>query len=355
MTPQTSESPKETRDRYRHLSSIDTRWMDNDAYGHVNNVVYYSFFDTAVNRWLIERGVLDIATSSAIGLVVETQCRYVAPITFPDVVTAGIRVAHLGSSSVRYEIGLFRNDEAEAAATGHFVHVYVDRATRKVTPIPEAVRAALEILRVLSLLFLLAACRAASPQGPAQRSPTPASNSTGVRAETVASGLVNPWALEFLPDGRMLVTERPGRLRIVARDGVLSPPVTGVPAVFAQSQGGLLTGGDRPNNFALAHVPARDRTSIAGQRPVGRSLDLQLANDRARQTQIELAAIQAARPGKLPLDRQIPRFRRYRDQELAVVVIADNRTLLRELAPLGTGDCEIAMRQRRESIQRRLR
>lgn len=143
MTPQRSESPRETRDRYRHLSSIDTRWMDNDAYGHVNNVVYYSFFDTAVNRWLIERGVLDIATSPAIGLVVDTQCCYVAPITFPDVVTVGIRVAHLGSSSVRYDIGLFRNDEAEAAATGHFVHVYVDRATRKVTPIPEAVREAL--------------------------------------------------------------------------------------------------------------------------------------------------------------------------------------------------------------------
>ncbi len=282
MTPQRSESPKETRDRYRHLSSIDTRWMDNDAYGHVNNVVYYSFFDTAVNRWLIDRGVLDIATSPAIGLVVDTQCRYVAPITFPDVVTAGIRVAHLGSSSVRYEIGLFRNDEAEAAATGHFVHVYVNRATRKVTPIPDAVRAALEILRALSLLFLLAACRAASPQGPAQRSPTPSSNSTGVRAETVASGLVHPWALEFLPDGRMLVTERPGRLRIVTRDGALSPPVTGVPAVFAQSQGGLLDVALDPQ-FATNQLvylaysePGPDGTagtSVARGRLVGNALE----------------------------------------------------------------------------------
>ena len=138
----------ETRARFRHLSGIDTRWMDNDAYGHVNNVVYYSFFDTAVNRWLVEQGVLDIAGSPAIGLVVETACRYAKPITFPDRVTAGIRVAHLGRSSVRYEIGLFRNDDDDAAAVGHFVHVYVDRATRTSTPIPPATRAALETLRI---------------------------------------------------------------------------------------------------------------------------------------------------------------------------------------------------------------
>ena len=136
----------ETRERYAHLSTIDTRWMDNDAYGHVNNVVYYSFFDTAVNRWLVERGVLDIATSPVIGLVVETACRYAKPITFPDRVTAGIRVAHLGRSSVRYEIGLFRNDDESAAATGHFVHVYVDRASRASTPIPPATREALSSL-----------------------------------------------------------------------------------------------------------------------------------------------------------------------------------------------------------------
>ena len=122
--------------------------MDNDAYGHVNNVVYYSFFDTAVNRWLIERGLLDIATSPAIGLVIETQCRYFAPITFPDRVTAGMRVAHLGHSSVRYEIGLFCNDDVTAAATGYFVHVYVDRLTRKATRIPADIR---EELRTLVL------------------------------------------------------------------------------------------------------------------------------------------------------------------------------------------------------------
>lgn len=133
-----------TRAAYVHFTQLDTRWMDNDAYGHVNNVVYYSFFDTAVNRWLIERGVLDIATSAAIGLVVETQCRYYAPITFPDRVSAGIRVAKLGRSSVRYEIGLFRNDEQEAAAEGHFVHVYVDRETRQSVPIPDGVRRELE-------------------------------------------------------------------------------------------------------------------------------------------------------------------------------------------------------------------
>jgi acyl-CoA thioester hydrolase len=138
----------ETRERYRHLTSIDTRWMDNDAYGHVNNVVYYSFFDTAVNRWLIEQGVLDIAASRAIGLVVETQCRYFAPITFPDRVTAGLRVAHMGTSSVRYEIGLFRNDDIDAAATGHFVHVYVDRETRASTAIPAVVREALAWLQL---------------------------------------------------------------------------------------------------------------------------------------------------------------------------------------------------------------
>jgi acyl-CoA thioester hydrolase len=137
----------DTRDGYPYLTVIDTRWMDNDAYGHVNNVVYYSFFDTAVNRWLIERGVLDIETSGAIGLVVETGCRYFRSLTFPDRVTAGLRVAHIGNSSVRYEIALFRNDEHEAAAAGRFVHVYTDRATRRPTAIPDAVRHALAALR----------------------------------------------------------------------------------------------------------------------------------------------------------------------------------------------------------------
>ncbi len=134
----------DSRDAYRHFQVIPTRWMDNDVYGHVNNVVYYSYFDTVVNQYLIEQGVLDIEKSTVIGLVVETQCRYFASITFPDIVHAGLRVAKLGSSSVRYEIGLFRNEERSAAAQGHFVHVYVDRASRRSTPLPADFRAALE-------------------------------------------------------------------------------------------------------------------------------------------------------------------------------------------------------------------
>ncbi len=136
----------ETRDRYPHFLTITTRWMDNDVYRHVNNVVYYSYFDTVVNQYLIERGVLDIETSSVIGLVVETQCRYFSPIAFPDTVHAGLRVAGLGTSSVRYEIGIFRNAEPIAAAQGHFVHVYVDRASNRPTPLPQDLRAALERL-----------------------------------------------------------------------------------------------------------------------------------------------------------------------------------------------------------------
>lgn len=122
--------------------------MDNDAYGHINNVVYYSFFDTAVNRWLVERHLLDVANSPAIGLVVETGCRYLAPLAFPDRVTVGLRVAHLGNSSVRYELAVFRNDEPTASAVGHFVHVYVDRTTRRPTPIPAPIRAALSTLQI---------------------------------------------------------------------------------------------------------------------------------------------------------------------------------------------------------------
>lgn len=136
------------RAAYAHFDRITTRWMDNDVYQHVNNVVYYSYFDTAVNRLLIERGVLDIASGTVVGLVVETQCRYYRPISFPDVVAAGVRVAHLGRSSVRYEIGLFRNDEDEAAAEGHFVHVYVDRASTRPVTLPEDLRAVLQTLVV---------------------------------------------------------------------------------------------------------------------------------------------------------------------------------------------------------------
>ena len=131
---------------YPHQREITTRWMDNDAYGHVNNVVYYSYFDTVVNSYLIEQGALDIATSPVVGFVVETGCRYFAPLAYPDPVSVGLRVAHLGRSSVRYEIALFGEGSATAAAQGHFVHVYVDRATRKPTDVPKALRDALESL-----------------------------------------------------------------------------------------------------------------------------------------------------------------------------------------------------------------
>jgi acyl-CoA thioester hydrolase len=132
------------RSDYKHFLTVETRWMDNDVYGHVNNVVYYSFFDTAVNRYLIDEGVLDIRDGETIGFVVETSCAYEKPIAFPDRVTAGMRVARIGTSSVRYEIGIFRNDDDESSAHGHFVHVYVDRATRRSRPIPETLRAALD-------------------------------------------------------------------------------------------------------------------------------------------------------------------------------------------------------------------
>ena len=130
-----------TRADYRHFLAIPTRWADLDAYAHVNNVVYYAYFDTVVADYLLRRNALDLTTSPVIGLVVETGCRFLAPISFPDVVTAGLRVARLGNTSVRYEIGIFRGEEDAASAEGHFVHVYVDRATQKTpTPLPPALR-----------------------------------------------------------------------------------------------------------------------------------------------------------------------------------------------------------------------
>jgi acyl-CoA thioester hydrolase len=132
------------RSAFAHFLAIPTRWMDNDSYGHVNNVNYYSFFDTAVNRLLIERGVLDLHQDQVVGLVVETGCSYFSSISFPDTVHVGVRVAKLGNSSVRYEIALYRNDEPLPAAAGHFVHVYVDRATNRPAPIPTAARQVLE-------------------------------------------------------------------------------------------------------------------------------------------------------------------------------------------------------------------
>ena len=145
MTHSPSVRPEpEPRSTYPVFRPITTRWMDNDVYGHVNNVVYYSWFDTAVNAHLIERGALDIHGGETIGLVVETQCNYFAPLAFPQQVEAGMRVARLGGSSVRYEVGLFAAGEPLTAARGHFVHVYVDRASRRPVPLPPALRAVLE-------------------------------------------------------------------------------------------------------------------------------------------------------------------------------------------------------------------
>ena len=136
---------------YRYRQPITTRWMDNDAYGHVNNVHFLSYFDTVVNTYLIGRGALDIKASPTIGLVVETTCQYLAPLTYPETVTAGLRVAHVGRSSVRYEIALFAADSEAAAAQGHFVHVYVDRETRRPVDLPPALRAALEPLQTVAI------------------------------------------------------------------------------------------------------------------------------------------------------------------------------------------------------------
>ncbi len=137
----------DARTEYRHFLPIQTRWHDNDAYGHVNNVVYYGWFDTVVNEFLIARGMLDIERGNVIGLVVETRCSYFSELAFPVHVHAGLRVGHLGTSSVRYEIGIFAADATLASAQGHFVHVYVDRTTRRPVPLPAPMRAALEAIR----------------------------------------------------------------------------------------------------------------------------------------------------------------------------------------------------------------
>jgi len=126
---------RDKRSDYKVFRTITTRWADNDIYGHMNNVVHYSLFDTAINGWLFDEGVLNFARGDSIGLVVETGCRYFAEMGFPDVITAGIRVGKIGNTSVRYEVGLFRNDDDLASAQGFFVHVYVERATRKPQPV----------------------------------------------------------------------------------------------------------------------------------------------------------------------------------------------------------------------------
>jgi acyl-CoA thioester hydrolase len=131
------------RDAYKVFRTIPTRWLDNDVYGHMNNSVHYTLFDTTVNCWLIENGLLDIHGGDRIGLVVETGCRYFAEMGYPDTITSGLRVGKLGTSSVRYEIALFRNDDQRAAAEGFFIHVYVDRATRRPNPIGDRLRTAL--------------------------------------------------------------------------------------------------------------------------------------------------------------------------------------------------------------------
>ena len=135
------------RGGYAAFRPITTRWADNDVYGHVNNVQYYAFFDTVVNGHLVERGVLDIHEGAVIGLVVETQCRYFAPLAFPDRIEGGLRVDRLGRSSVTYGVAIFPEGAEEAAAAGHFVHVYVDRATRRPVALPERLRAELEALK----------------------------------------------------------------------------------------------------------------------------------------------------------------------------------------------------------------
>ncbi len=136
--------PVDSRANYPHLTTIATRWMDNDIYGHVNNAVYYSFFDTVINNYLIEHGRLDIFGGAQIGLAVETHCNFHRPLAYPAPITAGLRVGRLGTSSVRYELALFAADESAPAATGYFVHVFVDRETRRPQPLSEPLRAALQ-------------------------------------------------------------------------------------------------------------------------------------------------------------------------------------------------------------------
>lgn len=139
-----SRSPLKGREAYRVWRAISTRWADNDAYGHINNTIYYGWFDTAVNGWLIEQGLLDIAAGDPIGLVVETGCRYAAPLSYPEPVEIGLAVERLGGSSVRYRMGVFAAGSATPVAEGFFVHVYVGRESRRPVPLPDAWRAALE-------------------------------------------------------------------------------------------------------------------------------------------------------------------------------------------------------------------
>lgn len=128
------------REDFRYFHTIGTRWADHDSYGHVQNIVYYSFFDSAISHFLVGQGTLSIDSSPVIGLIIESSCTFHSPITFPDMVTVGLRITHLGNSSARYEVGIFRNDEPEGAALGYVVYVYVDRATNVPVPIPPMIR-----------------------------------------------------------------------------------------------------------------------------------------------------------------------------------------------------------------------
>jgi acyl-CoA thioester hydrolase len=150
MSSATATAPDPRRAAFARFRAMDTRWMDNDVYGHVNNVVYYSYFDTAVNGYLIEAAGTDIRALPAIGLVVETGCRYLKPISFPDALEIGIAVDKLGNSSIVYRLGVFVAGEPEAAAVGRFVHVYVDAATRRPTPVPDLIRRAVTPLLVVA-------------------------------------------------------------------------------------------------------------------------------------------------------------------------------------------------------------
>ena len=143
-------APQAKRADYPHFLAIPTRWMDNDIYGHVNNVAYYSYFDTVVNEHLIREGGLDIRAGAAMGLVVETRCLFHRPLSFPQIIDAGLRVAKLGNSSVTYDIGLFERGADAPSATGYFVHVWVERSTRRPTPVPAAIRAALATVLIPS-------------------------------------------------------------------------------------------------------------------------------------------------------------------------------------------------------------
>jgi len=142
------EKPEISRADYPHFMSLPTRWMDNDIYGHVNNALYYAFFDTAINDYLIAEGRLDINSGPVIAFAVESQCQYLRPLAFPGVIDIGLRVGKLGNSSVRYELAVFKQGETSAAAAGYFVHVFVDRVTQRPVPMPTTIRSALERLKV---------------------------------------------------------------------------------------------------------------------------------------------------------------------------------------------------------------